>query len=236
MILPTGSLFRPFWIAVGLLIVVGACAQRSDNVLEQLARSGIGSLLGGDDAAAPPPLPTRAQLDQIDGALLSIQFKHDPATGFVGAINRTHDGYVTYQDKTRRSIIVRGALVTGVQGFKYDLSAIKTQADDPIVNWTPVASWPKSLFRNYQYTLQSAADYQISVKCDVTPLMRETIVVFEKSYDVTRLQEVCSNDQRQFTNTYWADTETGFIWRSEQWLGPNLRPATINVVNPFRES
>lgn len=235
MIRPGKILARPIWVVLSVVIAVGACAQRSDNVLEQLARSGIGSLLGGEEKAPPPPLPTRAQLDKINAALLSIQFKDDPATGFIGAINRTFDGYVTYQDKTRRSIIVRGALVTGLQGFKYDLSAIKTQANDPVVNQTPVDSWPKSVFRSYQFTLQSAADYQISVKCEITRLAPEQIIVFEKRYDVTRMQEVCTNERRQFINTHWADSETGFIWRSEQWLGPNLRPATISVVNPFRD-
>lgn len=218
------------------LLVLGGCSQRSDSFLERVVSEGVSRISGGGKAAPPPPVPTRAQLAELPGPLLALTFADRPGTGFITAVNATSDGYITYQDRTRRSVIVRGGLVTGLQGFRYDLSAVKTQRNDPAVYQTPVSAWPNTLYRSYQFSLQSAADYQISVKCLITPTVREDIVIFERTHAVIRVQEDCTNDRRRFINTYWADAETGFIWKSQQWLGARLQPVTIEVVRPHPDS
>lgn len=223
--------------AVTALGFLASCGQRSDSFLEQLATDGVRQIASlASTPAAPAPVPARGQLEQLPGPLLAISFADVPGTGFVTVVNATPDGYITYQDRTRRSIIVRGGLVTGLQGFRFDLSAVKTQRDDPVVFRTPVANWPATLYRNYQFSLKSTADFQISVRCRIAPVARERIVVFEETHEVTRVQEDCANDQRRFTNIYWAEADTGTIWRSTQWLGPRIQPMTIEVIRPHPAS
>lgn len=218
--------------ALAALLLAG-CGQRSDNFLEQLATESINQIAGiGRTPAPPPPLPTRAQLEQLPGPMLALGFADTPGIGFMTAVNATPDGYITYRDRTRRSVIMRGGLVTGLQGFRFDLSSVKTQRDDPVVHQTPVADWPSSFYRNYQFSQKSIPDFQISVRCRIAPAGRETIVVIEKPHEVTRLQEECANDRRKFVNVYWADERTGFIWKSVQWIGPRIQPLTIEVVRP----
>ena len=214
------------------LLTLSACAERSESFLEQLATVGISQVADLGTPAPPPALPTRVELEQIPGPLLAVGFAEVAGTGFVTAVNITPDGYVTYQDRTRRSVIVRGGMVTGLQGFRFDLSAVKAQRNDPVVVQTPVAGWPSTLYRNYQFSLKAAPDFQISVKCVITPIARETIDVFDRIYDVTRIQEDCANQRRRFSNTYWADADTGFIWKSVQWVGPRLPPVSVQVVRP----
>ena len=52
------------------------------------------------------------------------------------------------------------------------------------------------------------------------------------TFNLERVPETCSNGYRTFANTYWADPATGFVWKSEQWVGPRLEPMTVEVVRP----
>jgi len=44
------------------------------------------------------------------------------------------------------------------------------------------------------------------------------------------VEERCGGGAR-FINRYWADAETGAVWRSEQWVGMDDRPLVIEVVS-----
>ena len=45
------------------------------------------------------------------------------------------------------------------------------------------------------------------------------------------LTERCRGNGESFVNRFWADPETGGIYRSEQWIGPQ-GPLWVEVVNP----
>ena len=218
--------------AMALAGTVAACAQRQANLIQQVLELGANELTRDDPQANP--LPSRAELDEIPYPMIAISRSDSPATGIVIAVTANADGYATYQDQTRRSVILRGGQVSGTQGFGYDLSAIKGQRNDPVVRRTPVADWPDRLIRNYQFSLQSTPDFQITVVCTLQPVVREQVVIFEIAQDVMRVQEDCRNDTRQFSNTYWADPDTGFIWKSTQWIGPRVTPLTVEVIRPLK--
>lgn len=217
--------------AMALAVLAGACAQRSDLFVQQVLEYGIGELTRGE--AEPTPLPSREQLNEFPYPMIAITRSDSKATGIVVAVTANSDGYATYQDRTRRSVILHGGLLSGTQGFGYDLSAVKTQRDDPVVHQTVPSKWPGTLIRNYQFSLGSADDFQITVTCTVRQVVREQIVIFEIGYDVVRMQEDCMNDRRTFTNVYWVDPESGFIWRSTQWIGPRVTPLTVEVIRPL---
>jgi hypothetical protein len=61
----------------------------------------------------------------------------------------------------------------------------------------------------------------------------ERIEIVELTYDLMRVNEVCRNAEREIINTYWVDAQTGFIWKSEQWLGPRIGHVTIEIIRPY---
>ena len=222
-------LIRAIFGVATLTLLIG-CAQRQSNFIQQVLELGTDVVLQED--AKPQPLPSRAQLDAVGRPILAISREDSPAVGFVVAVAQNTGGYVTFQDQARRSVILRGGQLSGTQGFGYDLSAIKVQRNDPIVFQTPVAAWPKTLVRNYQFSLQHTSDFQVSVTCILNVVAREEIVIFDTPFETTRIQEDCNNDRRRFRNVYWADATTGFIWRSKQWIGPKVSAMTLEVVTP----
>lgn len=215
-------------------LTVAGCTSRGSSLLERLAPLAKESILGPEEVAPAegPPL-TRAVLNQIPFATIAVSSEATKGGRAVIVPVANNGGYLTYQDVTGSSFVLFGGLITATHGLPKNLSAVKHAADDPVVVPTPVSQWPSTVKRNYQYARINAKDFEISVVCKVSPVAREQIEIFEIFFNVTRIEETCTNPRRTFRNTYWAEPDTGFIWKSVQWIGPQTEPLTVEVIRPF---
>ena len=219
-------------LALTAVLLIAGCASDRQTFAESFFQLAQAELFGpGEQPAAPTP--TRAQLDEIPYAMIALSRVNDPRRGFIVPVADT-GGHLFYQDINRSGVVLRGGLITATHGFARNLSAVLHQDDDPVAVPTPVANWPVTVVRNYQLARMSTDDYEITVTCSSQPVARERIEIIERFYEVMRIQEICINPARSFTNTYWAEPETGFIWKSEQWIGPQRAPLIIEVIRPFR--
>lgn len=223
-------------LALGLAWLSGCTSggtSAAERLLPQAEKAIFGGPLLGDEAPAPEATPlTRAQLDQIPFATIAVS-ADDAPPAFVAAV-ADNGGNIVYQDQTRRSLVLRGGLLVASQGLGYNLSAVKHQPGaDPIAEPRPLAAWPDLITRNYQFALLGTDDYQITVRCRYQPIARERIEIVELDFNLMRVEETCANGARRFTNLYWVDEANGFIWKSEQWLGPRLPPMQLEVIRPY---
>lgn len=221
------------WLALPLLglgLALSACSSGGTSAVERLAPVIQGLIFGSDDVPDPEPVP-RSVLLQIPFATIALQVRDGPI-GYATA-QEANGPYVVYQDAARRSVTILGGLITGTSGIGRNMKAIKNQVDDPIAVQTPLDAWPKRVDRNYQFARHSAEDFEITVSCGYQQISRERIEIFEIFYSVTRVVERCSNGIRTFDNTYWVDADNGFIWQSEQWVGPQIEPYTLRILRPF---
>lgn len=225
------------FMALLLAAFVGACSSGGDSTGERLRpileESVFGGPIFGDPEPAPkPPVFTRAQLNEVPFATIALM-DADGNRSYVVPV-ADNGGYLNYQDAARRSLIMRGGLITATQGLSYNLSAVRFDMDDPIVTPKPVAKWPASVFRNYQFKLSGGArDFEITTACAYTLGPRERIEIVELFFETVRVDETCSNTQRSFTNSYWAEPNTGFIWRSKQWIGPLQDAMHLEIIRPY---
>lgn len=228
---------------LGIAVTAGllaACSSGGDSTSERLGPILQDSIFGGpifgDDAPAPkPPVFTRAQLNEVPFATIAV--KDDEGNRSYVVPVADNGGYLMYQDANRRGLVMRGGLITATQGFPYNMTAVRHAVEDPIVVQKPVAQWPVSVFRNYQFNLRGGAkDFEITTSCRFELGPRERIEIVELFFDTVRITETCSNAVRSFSNTYWADPANGFIWRSEQWIGPRQDPVSIEIIRPYRAS
>lgn len=224
--------------ALVLTIFVGACSSGGDSTGERLRpileQTILGGTIFGDDESAPePPIFTRAQLNEVPFATIALRDAKGNRSYVVPVAD--NGGYLNYQDAARRSLIMRGGLITATQGLSYNMSAVRHAVEDPIVTPTPVAEWPETVFRSYQFKLMGGArDFAITTSCIYTLGQRERIEIVELFFNTVRVDETCSNTQRTFTNSYWADPDTGFIWRSVQWIGPRQEPMNVEIIRPYK--
>lgn len=221
------------WAALGVLVsALAACTERRTNIGEQFFPLIRDSILGPPELP-PPRKRTRAETDQIRFATIALARLADPERRTLLVPIANNAGFLSYADQSRRGVVIFGGLVTATKGLLFDMTAIKHQSDDPIARMVPLDRWPRVVVRNYQFTRLNTSDYEVSVTCVFNRIASEQIEIIERTYDVTRVQETCANPQRDFTNTYWVEPDTGFIWKSEQWLGPKLEPYVVEVVRPF---
>lgn len=221
-------------LGLGLL---GGCTSGGSSAAERLLPQAEKAIFGGPllGEETPPPEPivlTRALLDQIPFATISVRAEESPPA-YVAAV-ADNGGNIVYQDQARRSLVLRGGLLVATHGLGFNLSAVKHDPGaDPIVEARPLAAWPDLITRNYQFWLPGTDDYQITVRCRYSPVSREKVEIVEITFDLMRVEETCSNGARRFTNLYWVDEATGFVWKSEQWVGPKLPPMTLEILRPY---
>ena len=217
-------------VALALGLALAGCSSSGDNTARRLGGLIKGSLFG---VAAPAPAValTRARLDRIPFATIALRFGAAERSFLVPRAD--NGGYLSYLDRAGHGLVMLGGAVAATLALGQDLAAVRHQADDPIAYPTPLADWPDRVMRDYQFTLRDGAGYAITLACVYQRLAGETIEIIEIDFEVVRIGEICTNARRQFTNTYWVEAETGFIWKSSQWLGPHLDPVTIEIIRPY---
>ena len=218
---------------------LGACSSGGGTVYERMAPLLQEQFLGGpifgeEVPAAEPREMTRAELNEIPYATIALTIGDNPRAFVVPIADNS--GYLVYQDPARRGIVMRGGLVTATHGFGHDLDAVQHRRDDPVAVPTPLPEWPSQVARSYEFTVRGLNPYEIGVLCRYERGAREHVDIVELRFEVVRMVETCANARRTFVNTYWANPETGFIWKSEQWVGPNLSPITVEIIRPYARS
>ena len=221
-------------LSLGLVLAMAgglaACSNTGDSSIGKVGALARISIFGAAEREPSPEL-TREQLNLIPSATIALIFGGGPRTFLVPLAD--NGGYLNYLDSGGHGLVMRGGAVTGTQALGQDLDAVRHQKDDPIAHPTPLADWPHQVYRDYQFSQRSGAEYSITLSCVFERLVIETIEIVELDFDVVRISEICTNARRQVTNTYWVEADTGFIWKSEQWLGPNIQQATIEIIRPY---
>ena len=220
--------WRGLALAIALGSLAAACTSQGQSTFQRIAevvRTGI-----APPEREPAPEVTRAQLNEIPFATIRVSFGQGGAYLVPLADN---EGYLDYRDAAGRSVRMHDGLVVATEGAGIDLKAVRFGQGDPVANRTPLADWPDSIFREYQYKWLHGEQYGITLACKYQRLASETIEIVEIDFDVVRVVEVCTNQARQVVNTYWVEAETGFIWRSEQWLGPRTGTVEVDIIRPY---
>ncbi|HSG98854.1 MAG TPA: YjbF family lipoprotein [candidate division Zixibacteria bacterium] len=219
-------------LAVSVALQQGACTSGGNTLFERIGGLARHSIAGSPAAPAEPaPAMTRAELDQIPYATAAFSKAGGARVILVPVTD--NGGYLNYRDPGGDSVIMFGGAVSGSESLGFDLQAVQHQPEDPIAHQMPLADWPGRLNRVYQYLQRDLGRYVIALDCVYEPAVAERIEIFELVFDLMRVNEVCTNAERQIINTYWVDAETGFIWKSEQWVGPQIGHVTIEIIRPY---
>jgi hypothetical protein len=130
---------------------------------------------------------------------------------------RSDDGTVVATD---------GARVVATAGTVTNLAATRFDNPDPLDDVTALVERP-AMARRVVDLIPASRDpnrmrFGIALECR----MRAARVP-----EGLFVEERCGGGAR-FVNHYWADAETGAIWRSEQWVGMDRRPMVIEVISP----
>lgn len=175
---------------------------------------------------------TREKIEQFGLALIRGRIEGEEISNLLTG-TAVNGQYVTYVSSFRQNITMLGSLVTGTRGMGGDLLAVRADHNDPVAYLTPTANWPASLTRDYRFPGVGPAGQIVSVSCNISRAAGTTVTIVEVTYDVTPFTEVCSGDGKEFTNTYFAQSNTGQVWQSQQWVGKKVGYVNIDVLEPY---
>jgi len=217
-------------VAVGSLsLFLCACSSDGPTVFQRIG-SVAGSTLAGPGEPAGRSL-TRAELDRIPAATIAVS-SAGGSRAYLVPLSRNGD-YLDYRDEAGNSVVLLGGAVSELETRGFDLDAVHFDPLDPIAHPKPFGAWPTDLWREYQFSVRQVETYGISLHCAFEAQGLETIEIAELRYDLLRVHETCANAARRVANTYWLEPDTGFIWKSEQWIGPKIGSVTIEIIRPF---
>jgi hypothetical protein len=213
------------------MLVIGpfACSSGGPNVFKRTGEMVV-TVIAEPEEPSQPRL-TRAELNRIPYATIAVSSDGGPRAYLVPLAD--NGGYLDYRDAAGTSLRMLGGALAGFDSAGQDLDGVLYDQSDPIAHPTPLEHWPTQVWREYQFSLRHVSSWDIALNCVFQPKGREKIEIAEVSFDVVRVSEVCTNARRQVTNTYWVDEGTGFVWKSEQWLGPKIGQVLVEVIRPY---
>lgn len=227
-------------VAVASLVLFAACS--SEQGLNPAIAALYGNLKPGADgnaAAAQGPASaqrlTRAMIDKSGLALIRARLGEDAPVNRLAAVTR-HGPYVTYLTRGGQHLTLNGAAITATRGIGHDLLAAEISPNDPLTTLTPPSEWPDKLRREYRFYSDGPAGRVAAFSCRLAATGKGDITIVEVTYRTVRFIEDCTGDGQSFQNVYFADVNTGFIWRSRQWVSPRLPQIDYDVLEPLTDS
>ena len=209
----------------------------STELVRELGGLALDSLAGAvgleSEPAEPPRQLTRAEINQIDGALIGASISDSPMAYFI-AFAAKPDGKVTYYNPTKQSLTMQGGALLSGHGLGDERIGYRSDpAEDFLVAQRPVREWPGQVTRVMRFIDAEGRPFARTFLCAPRAIGPTRILVAEVTFDVIEVEETCRSPYRTIVNRYWADEETGFVWRSLQWYGPERGSLEISILTPF---
>lgn len=227
------------WLLVACLALAG-CSSGGTGKITSAALQEIRGLLpggeaGGDAPEAAPAGPrlTRAAVDEAGVAMIRAGLASEQARSILTAFS-ANGPYVTYVSRFGQTLTLRGSRITGTRGLGFDLLSTVVEAADPLAAPRPLAAWPGEIRRRYVFPGDGPAGRRVEVTCRFEPGERLEITIVEIVHVGRVVQEFCTGDA-SFTNQHLVDIESGFVWRSRQWMGAGQGLIDLEVIEPVTQ-
>ena len=171
---------------------------------------------------------TRNEVSKIDYPLIEIRTNGILLQALMLPLS-IRDGFYNYSSGSGQSLTMKGAMILRTNGLNLGFISLKTN-QNPLFDQTPLTQWPKKQSKEYVFLRADFSSYTISFECNFIILKKEEITIVENKYFLTKILDKCSSKKTEFTNIYWVD-ETGFVWKSKQWISPKNIFAEISIIN-----
>ncbi len=214
-------------IAVLLLLAssVAACAEVQDQ--SDFLRMGsvllqeTGLFGGGDDNV------TREKAASVPYASIGIRLGSSREAMLLLAT--TSGENLRWQAGTQYVINTRDGHVTLTAGFEHNLDGLQ----GPIPDSTSVSPEQGGPY-HYLYDMVDMGKYGVFAICTQHDEGGERIEIIGVPHDTRHIVEVCKAKQLdwRFSNEYWRDTATGYVWKSVQNFRPDMDALTLEILRP----
>ncbi len=216
---------RTIAVIVLLASSVASCAQVQDQ--SDLLK--MGSLLvqqtglfgGGDDNV------TREKAASVPYASIGIRLGSGQEAMLLLAT--TSGDNLRWQAGTQYVVNTRDGHVTLTAGFVHNLDGLEGPIADS-VSIPPERGGPY----HYLFDMVDMGKYGVFAICSQHDEGAEQIQIIGVPHDTRHIVEDCKAKQLdwRFSNEYWRDAATGYVWKSVQNFRPDMDPLTLEILRP----
>lgn len=198
---------------------LGGCSSRGSGDWHMLLQVASRSWSESDDSVS------LEAAEAIPYASLGFRIGSAPEQILVLATDSASDRLWT--SAAHVAITTRNGLIVRTAGLQFNLSGYGGGGGKfPLQAASGARSW-----------LADFADigkFGVQITCSDKPVSHETIEILGKSIEATQIAEACVSSQLDwsFVNRYWVNSATGRVWRSIQFVHPNLGPIEIEILRP----
>jgi hypothetical protein len=219
-------------LAAAALLALAACSNGQVNPIVDAA---VQEILPGERApeeAGPRTRLTRAALTRADVAAIRVGLAGDPSRTLLFAASE-NGGYITYSSALRQNFTLRGSQITGVRGVGWDLLSASSSRPDPLAAPIAPGRWPREVERRYWFPAFDPEGRLETYRCRFDFGEVQEIVIVEVRHRGVAVTETCEGEFGAFENLHFADIDSGLVWRSLQWVGPQQGLIDLEILVPF---
>ena len=134
-----------------------------------------------------------------------------------------------WQAGTQFVVVTRDGLVTNTVGFAHNLDGLAGPVADSQSS-PPERGGPY----HYLYDMVDMGKYGVVAICSQHDEGAEQIVIIGVPHDTRHIVENCKAKQLhwRFSNDYWRDAATGYVWKSIQNFRPDMDALTLEILRP----
>ena len=166
----------------------------------------------GVKPAAAKPF-TFADVAKTKAELVRIEIPKFSSSALAQLVHN-NDGYKTYFTASQQSITLKGSELTATRGFRHDLMARSVGGSK----------------RTYKYLDSFNHLRRFDVTCETTSAGTEEIQVLDKTFRLSKLEEICRNETKAFKNVKWVSA-SGKTRKATQWVGHDVGFIIIEWLN-----
>jgi hypothetical protein len=129
-------------------------------------------------------------------------------------------------------LLTRDGRILRSVGLPHDRAAMNPSGTRPV---PPPGEALKGAFASQRLAdFPDIGAYAVQLSCTTAPRRREIITILGAALATMRVDETCQsrNPRWSFTDNYWVDPESGFVWRSVQNLHPSGIRIQFDILRP----
>lgn len=174
-------------------------------------------------ASASDVVPTPEQVAASPYAQIHVV---GPDGGAILLLGNVDDGRQSWYSSNRKIVYLRDGLLAGSFGLPQDASDIRIEGDNPFARLAQVDR-PVPVARRYDW--MPGYRYDVPVTGQLHRVAGAAVNILGVERELVHFRETLRGPGVEATNEYWADPETGFIWKSRQLLAPGVSLEIIQL-------
>jgi hypothetical protein len=215
--------WRPWPVAVALLLA--GCSSQTNvwGQYFQLVGDSYRNSTGGG-------IVTLQQAASVPYA--SLAYRVDGSSEQMLVLATDNGGNQLWTAASRVVLLTRDGRVLRSIGLPHDRGGTSPQANQ---QFSRPADALKAAYRSTRLMdFPDLGAYGITVNCVAAARGRYVLTILGTALPVTRIDETCQSQRPRwsFTDNYWVDADSGFVWQSLQHIHPSGTRLQIKILRP----